>query len=107
MSRTSALASNRTATSAGSLPAGPELAVCLRIRDHPSHTPRAHEALQPTWERILMPADLDALAAALLEKETVDEPEIRQATGLSPTPRRENRRPLIAAVANNGESSPA
>ena len=37
-----------------------------------------------------MPADLDALAAALLEKETVDEPEIRQATGLSPTPRREN-----------------
>ena len=39
-----------------------------------------------------MPADLDALAAALLEKETVDEPENRQATGPSPTPRSENRR---------------
>jgi hypothetical protein len=47
-----------------------------------------------------MPADLDALAAALLEKETVDEPETRQATGLSPTPRRENCRSLIAAVAS-------
>jgi len=28
-----------------------------------------------------MPADLDGLAAALLEKEILDEPEIRQATG--------------------------
>jgi ATP-dependent Clp protease protease subunit len=45
-------------------------------------------------------------AAALLEKETVDEPEIRQATSLSPTTRGENRRSLMAAVANNGESSP-
>jgi ATP-dependent Clp protease protease subunit len=44
--------------------------------------------------------------AALLEKETVDEPKIRLATGLSPTPRCENRGTLIAAVAHNGESSP-
>jgi len=49
---------------------------------------------------------LDALAAALLEKEILDEPEIRQATGLSPTRRGEHRRSPIAAFANNGESSP-
>jgi hypothetical protein len=44
--------------------------------------------------------------AALLEKEIVNEPEIRLASGLSPTPRCENRGTLIAAVAHNGESSP-
>jgi hypothetical protein len=54
-----------------------------------------------------MPADPDPLAAALLEKETVDDkPEIWHASGPSPTPRGENRRSLIAAVAHNGESSP-
>jgi hypothetical protein len=44
--------------------------------------------------------------AALLEKETVDEPKIRLATGLSPTPRCENRGTLIAAVAHNGVIAP-
>jgi hypothetical protein len=46
-----------------------------------------------------MPADLDALAAACWRR-------IRQATGLSPIPRGENRRFLIATFAANGASSP-
>jgi cell division protease FtsH len=48
--------------------------------------------------------ELDALAAALLEQETLDEPGIRRATGLFPVPRAEQVPLRAAAFTARGES---